>query len=335
MHARFENIRLAGFGAAAPANTERIADLIATACPEDAFALRRVAALAGLKERHVAPPDMFVSDLAIHAGKNILKNLDWDPASVDVLFFVTQTPDYLSPPTGYLIAHALGLSEKCAVMDLTSGCPGMIQGAWLACGQIKAGAQRALVLCGDTPSKVVPGSDPGNSALMGDGAGALALEFEAGARPLSFNLLSCPDADFALVNCESGYRPDAQGRSGMVMDGNKITEFCLSRAPQCIFEHLEAENTGLEDIDVFYLHQPNRMILETLRRRLKINRSKIPMIFESYANCSSASLPISVCSRPKSSEKEKALFCAFGSGLAVASMLGEWDPAKALPVIHV
>lgn len=336
MHSRFENIRLAGVCAAVPKKSESISELMAQADSQTRFTLKRVAALAGLENRHVAPKNIYSGDLAIAAGRELLRQLDWNAESVDALFFVTQTPDFLSPPTGFLIAAALGLSEKCAVTDTIAGCPGLIQGAWLACGQMGHGAKRVLVLSGDTPSKVIPEDDIGNSVLMGDAVGALALEWDESAPPVSFHLLSWPDVDFNLVNYNSGYRQNRNSPDGMIMNGNRITEFCLNRVPQCLEEHLEAETHAFDDIDVFYLHQPNRMILNSLQRRLKMEKEKLPLIFADYANCSSASLAINVCRHAQiQKEPVKAFFCAFGSGLAVASILAEWDPCRAFGIVEV
>lgn len=146
MYERFDHIALRGFCAAVPENAETIAGLMETADAATRFTLKRVAALAGLKKRHVAPADMFTGDLALAAGRELLARLDWDPESLDLLFFVTQTPDFLSPPTGYLIAAKLGCSRECAVMDLSSGCPGMLHGAWMASGHLRQPGMRALIL---------------------------------------------------------------------------------------------------------------------------------------------------------------------------------------------
>lgn len=337
MHSRFSHIALRGVCAAVPSNTEDITDLIKQTDSATAFTLKRVAALAGLQRRHVAPANIFTGDLAAAAGETLLQRLNWHPSSLDALFFVSQTPDFLSPPTGYLIAAALGLSPECAIMDVSSGCPGMLHGAWLACAQLGKQVRRALVLSGDVSSKVVPEGDIGNSVLMGDAVGALALEYDEAASPISFHMLSFPDTNLSLINYDSGYRPVPGKPDGMVMNGNKITEFCLARVPECLQSHLEQENASLDEVDVFFLHQPNKMILNGLQRRLHVDSSKIPMIFTNYANCSSASLPISICTSSFSPESGslRAMFCAFGSGLSVASLLADWDPSRAFPLVMV
>lgn len=336
MHARFNNIAIAGVCAAVPANVESIAALMEKSDANARFTLKRVAALAGLKQRHVCPPWLYTGDLALAAGKELLERLDWDPASIGMLVFVTQTPDFLSPPTGYLVGAGLGFAADCAIIDVTAGCSGMIQGAWLASGHVNASLKRALIIAGDAASKVVPQDDVGNSVLMGDGVGAMALEFDESASPLSFHMESLPDTRLALVNYDSGYRPMQGKPDGMVMDGNAITEFCLMRAPQCMAEHLALENLGWEDVARFYLHQPNKMILDTLKRRLGIDKAKIPMIFAEYANCSSGSLPINMCVNGGDyADPANVMFCAFGSGLSVASMLARLTRDPAFPLVLV
>lgn len=335
MYERFEHVALRGFCAAVPEHVETIAGLMETADAPTCYTLKRVAAMAGLKQRHVAPTDMFTGDLALAAGRELLARLGWNPDSLNMLFFVTQTPDFLSPPTGNLIAAGLGCSRECAVTDVTSGCPGMLHGAWLASGHLRKPGMRALILSGDASSKVQLSGNIGNAVLMGDAVGALALEYEINAPALAFTLKSQPDTALSLVNYDSGYRPMPGKPDGMVMNGNKITEFCLTEAPSCMAELLEREGLTYGDMQALYLHQPNKMILDTLRRRLDIEVKKIPQIFADYANCSSASLALNVCSHAREFAPGKALFCAFGSGLAVASMLGELDASVCFPIARV
>lgn len=335
----FEHAAIKGICAAVPSQSVTIEELIATSDKATAFRLKRVAALAGLHKRHVAPSDMFTGDLAVASGREVLERLDWSPESIDALYFVTQTPDFLSPPTGYLIAHRLGLANTCAVFDLTAGCSGMLQGACAASSQLSPQCRRILILSGDAASKVVPSEDIGNSVLMGDAVGALALEYkESKSDGISFSLLSYPDTLFSLVNYDSGYRPVAGKPDGMIMDGNKITEFCLSNVPQCISRHLRMIGQQLNDMEIFFLHQPNKAILDTLLRRLNIPRQKLPMVFAEYANCSSASLALNICHHagsPDYTGPKKAFFAAFGSGLAVATMQTTLDMSYCFPVVQV
>lgn len=336
MFARVSHVRLAGFCAAVPAQVVRVSDLASNADKETAFTLRRVASLAGLAERRVANESIYTGDLALAAGHELMLKLGWDPDEISMLFFVSQTPDFVGPPTGQLVAHKLGLNADCAVFDIGSGCPGMIQTAWLAAAHLNENSRRALILTGDVSSKLIPKDDIGNSILMGDAVGACAIEYDSRASGLSFMLRSYPDTGFALVNYGNGCRPADEHGFGMHMDGNKVTEFCMSRVPQCIMDHLGEEGMTPNDLDALYLHQPNKMILSGLQRRLKIDIEKIPMIFDKYANCSGASVALDVCSRhSKEGSLQKAMFCGFGSGLAVASMLGDWDTSLAFPVVEL
>ena len=337
MFSSFQQLAVKGVCAAVPAQVVTLDQLIAESDKNTAFRLRRVAALAGLRKRHLAPADMFSGDLALAAGRELLSRLNWDPESVNMLFFVTQTPDFLSPPTGYLIAKALGLTSDCVVSDITAGCLGMLQGIWMACGHLSAEYPRALILSGDVSSKVVPAEDVGNSVLMGDGIGAFAMEFVPEQKQqISFTLSNFPDTESSLVNYDSGYRPVPGKPDGMVMAGNKITEFCLNNVPRCLEMHMQHLGKRLSDMDVVFLHQPNKAILDTLMRRLDVQREKLPMIFDEYANCSSASLPLSVCRHagtPGYTGIKQALFAAFGSGLAVVTMFAELDMANCFPVV--
>lgn len=333
MYARWNNISIAGISAVVPARIERISDLIQTSSPGEGFTIKRVAALAGLEQRHVASPEIYTADLAIAAGKELLNNLKWDPDSVNMLFLGTQSPDFLSPPTGYLVAAGLGFSEHCVVTDLISGCPGMIQLAWLAAPHLSERRRRALLLCGDTASKFVRGTDTGNKVLMGDGMSALALEYDENAPPISFNLFSYPDTDFAIAHYNSGYKKRSDKEFGGEMKGDIVTNFSHTKVPDAMLEHLKKDNVRVEELDVFFMHQPNKRILETIRKNLGIENERMPVVLSQYGNCCGASAPIAACSwGPENKKPGKAMFCVFGTGLSVASMLCEWDPARSFGI---
>ena len=53
----------------------------------------------GIESRPVATEEICTSDLVIKSAKHILKKLKWKPNDIDILIFVTQTPDYLTPAT--------------------------------------------------------------------------------------------------------------------------------------------------------------------------------------------------------------------------------------------
>src|SRR5512141_1210078 len=76
--------------------------------------IRKVTAMAGIKSRRVVDEQTCTSDLCYAAATTLLGRLDWDPASVDGLILVTQTPDYVMPSSSCVLQGRLGLADTCA-----------------------------------------------------------------------------------------------------------------------------------------------------------------------------------------------------------------------------
>src|SRR6478735_3176765 len=65
--------------------------------------VRKVTGMAGVNKRRLAGESVCSSDLCIASAARILESLHWDPASIDALIMVTQTPDYFLPSTSTVI----------------------------------------------------------------------------------------------------------------------------------------------------------------------------------------------------------------------------------------
>src|SRR5687768_11377506 len=94
--------------------------------------VEKVVKMAGVKTRHLAADSECSSDLCVAAAQDLLRNLNWDPKTVDALIMVTQTPDYFLPSTACLVQRRLGIADTCAAFDVGLGCSGYPYGIWLA-----------------------------------------------------------------------------------------------------------------------------------------------------------------------------------------------------------
>ena len=71
-----------------------------------------VIATTGVERKHMVRSDGITgSDLCLKATEVLLAELGWERDSVDAIVYVTQTPDYLSPPTVFIMHDKLNLSN--------------------------------------------------------------------------------------------------------------------------------------------------------------------------------------------------------------------------------
>ena len=139
----------------------------------DPSEIRKVSAMVGIKSRRMTDENTCTSDLCRAAAARLLDELDWDPASVDGLIFVTQTQDYVMPSTSCILQSQLGLPESCAAFDVNLGCSAYVYGMWLANSLLFSKAcRRILLLTGETPSKFVDPKDRTTALIFGDAGSA-------------------------------------------------------------------------------------------------------------------------------------------------------------------
>ena len=62
----------------------------------------------GIRERHIADPEMATSDMAIEAAKCALAQRGVPAAEVNAIIVCTVTPDHMFPSTACLVQNGLG-----------------------------------------------------------------------------------------------------------------------------------------------------------------------------------------------------------------------------------
>ncbi len=291
--------------------------------------MRKIEAVSGILERRRAGADTCASDLAADAARLLFAKSGYSPKDFDLLVFASQTPDYLIPTTACILQDRLGLKNSCAAFDLNLGCSQFVYALATARAWIEGGlARNALVLCADTPQKILDPLDRSTACVFGDGAAACAVS----------KTESEPFADFSFGTDGSGYdgiiwpnsamRKSGGGEAGrMGMDGFKIFAFAYRRAPESAANILEKNGMSVSDIDLFVFHQAGEMMVKSCAERLKIPPEKVYYKMHDIGNCGGASVPIALADAAISGRLKPGmtvLVCAFGVGLSWGSAILEW-----------
>ena len=101
----YSNIGIAGIAACVPKQT--IDNYHYTQYfPEDV--VRKVVDKIGIYERRFADEHTCASDLCYAASERLIADLQVDKSEIDVLIFISQTPDYRMPATAFLLQERLG-----------------------------------------------------------------------------------------------------------------------------------------------------------------------------------------------------------------------------------
>ena len=310
------DIKLVGISAVVP-DEERL--------PSDDYALYgqaetdKLVASTGVERRCITASGVCTSDLCLAAANRLLETVDCPLDSIDMLIFLSQTPDYVLPATACVLHGKLGLSKNCAAFDINLGCSGYTYGLWMASNFIHSGAaKRVLLLAGDTISKVVSSENRATFPLFGDAGTATLLERDIQAVPKPWSFVWGTDglgANHLMVK-EGGFRSPKRLSDGqfLSMDGGEIFAFTLAEVPALIQALLDDAKWTLSDVDAVVLHQANAFMLNHLAKRMKIELDQLPMCLSQYGNTSSASIPLTLCSMEAFTHAKNIVLAGFGVG---------------------
>jgi len=113
----------------------------------------------------------------------------------------------------------------------------------------------------------------------------------------------------------------------LFMDGAEIFAFTLASVPKLVNEVLARAGKTKEDVGLFVFHQPNRYMLESIRKQLKIDPERFAIYLEDCGNTVSATIPIAL-KRAQEEQRLKpgtlVLLAGFGVGYSWAGTLVEW-----------
>ena len=342
-------VKVSGIAAAAPKPVEDNADFELFTESERELFIKTV----GIRYRRIAPKGTTASDLCLHAAQKLLTDLNWNREDVSILVFITQTPDYIIPNTASLLQQKLGLSKTCIAFDVNLGCSGYVYGLSIVSGLLQnmCGA-KALLLVGDISTATISMRDKSTAPLFSDAGTATALEFSAG-QQLHFNLQTDGKEYDDIIIPGGAYRNSFNEQQlvyteyekgicrndlHMKLDGVKIFNFGLREVAANVDALLAENNIAKESIDHFVFHQANLLMLESIRKKLKVGAEKVPYSLYDYGNTSSATIPVTLVTKLRAQLQQgrlKLLLSGFGVGLSWGSAYIETENIVCPEMIEV
>jgi len=304
---RIPYVRLRGIASAVPEAVVALEDLQLKFGTEDA---KKVADSTGFQTRSVSS-QLCASDMCLAAAERLLQALGWEPESVDVLIFVSQTPDYLLPATSAVLHGKLGLAKTCMTFDINLGCSGYVYGLSVIASLLRGYNRRAMLLTGDTISRIVSSKDRSTYPIFGDAGTATALEYDPSATEMVFELGTDGKGFESLMVPAGGFRTpkseataQVQEREGgnqrsqehLYMRGTDIFTFTLREVPPLIHKVLSDKGVDKSEVDYFVFHQANQFMLEHLTKKMGLDSNKLVRCFD-FGNTSVASIPLAMTSR--------------------------------------
>jgi 3-oxoacyl-[acyl-carrier-protein] synthase-3 len=287
--------RIVGTGSALP---ERCVDN-ATLCAE--LAARGIetsddwiVARTGIRQRHLASPEVTSSVLGTRAARAALEAAGLEPSAVGLIVVATSTPDYVFPSTACLVQRELGI-VGCPAFDVQAVCSGFVYGLTVADAMIRSGAARhALVIGAEVFSRILDWNDRGTCVLFGDGAGAVVLSASDTPGILSARLHADGRYESILRTAGNVAHGSITGHPFLTMDGQAVFKLAVGVLDEVARETVAAAGLTIDDIDWLIPHQANVRILQATGRKLGLSAEKVVVTVDRHANTSAASVPLAL-----------------------------------------
>lgn len=287
----------------------------------------------GIKERHISAGEN-TSVLVIDVARQLLEKADVAPESIDLIIVASVTPDYGTPSLACMVQKEIGAVNAVA-FDVVAACSGFMFAMSTADKYIKSGIyENAIVIGGETLSKIVDWTDRSTCVLFGDGAGGAYVEKSCEAGIVHENIGSAGEMYDILTegytSCSNAFNEvpaEIHPRWYVYMNGREVFKFATRNVVKSMKKVLEETQLDKEEIKYIIPHQANVRIVEVVSKKMGIPMEKFYMNMERYGNTSSASIPIALNElneRGMIERGDKVMLSGFGGGMTWGTMLIIW-----------
>ncbi len=342
MNFTFQRKRISGILTVVPANERAFVDEMRNFNFPEARSLK-LKEVMGYNKRRMVAEGVCVSDLAVFGLKHLFDRGLLRPEEVDVILLVTLTPDHLVPPTSNIIQGRLGLKQDMLCLDINQACAGFVVGLIQAFSLLEQETVRKVVLINaDVLSRKASPKDRNIYPLIGDAATITVVERDDQAPTIYANAKTDGSRGEALIIPAGGMRlpssPETahledvgdnnlRAKDHLRMDGTAIFNFVQVEVPPLIESLLGRAGVGVDQIDYFLCHQPNRFMLQKLADKMKIPHSRMPNnVVENFGNSGGATIPTAISfnlAKQVLAGTYRMCLAGFGGGLTWATMLME------------
>ena len=292
----------------------------------------------GIRERHIADPDVATSDLAAEAARAAIALRGIEASEVRVIIVCTVTPDMMFPSTACLVQNKIGAKGAWG-FDLIAACSGFLYGLTTAAHLVMSGMNdKVLVIGADTMSRIIDYTDRGTCVLFGDGAGAMLIEAANGSEEdggfIDFlGEIDGSGGEYLKMPAGGSRLPAsaetvAQRLHYVHQDGQQVFRYAVRKMYEVCQELLNRNGLTGADVKLMIPHQANRRIIAATAERLGLPLERIVINIDRYGNTTGGTIPLATrdaleCGRLK--KGDLVLFAAVGAGYTVGAGLWRWS----------
>lgn len=290
----------------------------------------------GIRERHIADPDMATSDMAYEAAKLALERRGIAGSEVEAVILCTVTPDMMFPSTACIVQNKLGAKGAWG-FDLIAACSSFVYGLTVGAHLVKAGThKKVLVIGADTMSRIIDYTDRATCVLFGDGAGAMLIERAEDGENAGFigfeNEIDGSGAEALKMPAGGSRMPPSietvQNRLHYVkQDGQAVFKFAVRKMYEACRQLLDQHGIPASEVKIMIPHQANKRIITATADRLGMTEEQVMINIDRFGNTTAATIPLATqdaINEGKIQKGDLVLFAAVGAGFTVGANLWRW-----------
>ena len=316
--------------------------------------VKKVVNKIGVFERRFADEKTCSSDLCFAAAEKLIADNNINREEIDLVVFLSQTPDYKMPSTSILLQDRLKLSKSTLSFDVNLGCSGFISVLSIVYAMMeKKGFRKALILNGETNSKVYSAKDRREAFIFGDAGAAVLVErnknfgtsfFSNNSDGSRGDLIKIPAGGCRqrssveslkerVVDEYGNIRSDEHG----FMKGEDVFNFVIEEIPRDIKKLFGNTGVDIDTIDYYVFHQANAFINKYLAKKMGLDLAKIPQSINKFGNTASVSVPLTIISELKNKllGPKVLMLNAFGVGMAWSTAIVPFVDCKISDIVEV
>jgi len=246
------------------------------------------------------------------------------------------------------------LPNSTIAFDINLGCSAFIYGMSVVYAMMEnSGLRKALILDGETRSRVYSAKDRRTAFIFGDAGVAALVERDNKFGESTFSLNSDGSRENLIKINAGGYRNPSTPETlkekvvdeyGNIrsdehgyMNGGDVFTFVNREVPRDIKNTLEYSKRDKDSFDYIIFHQANNFINSHVAKKLKLDTSKIPSTIEKFGNTSSVSVPLTIVSelKDKMAGEKSLLMSAFGVGMTWATAVVPFVDLQISDIVEV
>ncbi|MEK6495308.1 3-oxoacyl-[acyl-carrier-protein] synthase III C-terminal domain-containing protein [Myroides odoratimimus] len=262
-----------------PSNIESNEDVIKQ-FEEQGVSMGKIQEALGRTNRFIVPKnsDETTVSMGIEAAKGVLKQSGISIGEIDIIAFVTCTPEHQIPCDSIFIHNGLKAKHNTMCYDINVNCIG----AFVALDQVthylnsSKTASKALVVCSEKLSNILDTKNPVTAFCFSDSAFAFIVEKDTTPSGL-VDVLYHTDSSFCDTvlfppKGHSCFMPGELTMWDTSFDGSGSVEFALDK----IESFLAKNGLTIEDISLFLLSQLSLKNIKKIKEYYNLPDKKVP-----------------------------------------------------------